>query len=355
MRTDRYLRLLSKPTIVVLVGVSVVAWNPGSPVAQEDYLYAGGWDPNVVYEYDGGSTWNPISGEFDSPVLCLTEYGGQVYAGTGTHSETSIGQVWRYDGGMSWALVGDSLDYEVCALIGFRGDLYAGTGWNGGRLYRYDGGNTWTLVVDYTRQPDDPATSWCGFRSLRVWNDIMHMGDLCYDLLGRWDGTAFWYDVDMGGSCIYDFEVYLGELYACAYRGRVHKSSEGTSWTTIRGSSGMHSWELEAFQGELYLSTDETLEKYNGADFIPIWSVPGCQSIVSVMCTPSALILGAGGEAGYTASAGIGRVYMYDGVGVQLISGDMGLGIQAFVGSGVYEPSAVKSATWGEIKARFRD
>jgi hypothetical protein len=173
------------------------------------------------------------------------------------------------------------------------------------------------------------------------------------DYLGRWDGTTFYDDADLGGSCIYDFQAYNDELYSCAYEGRVHRSSDGVTWTTIRDYQYYYSWELETFQGALYLSTGPTLEIYDGMSFVPVWTEPDGNEIVSMMCTADFLVIGTGGEAGYYGTAGIGRVYLYDGISVNLISGDMGQGIQAVVGSGTYEPSAIRPVTWGDVKARF--
>jgi hypothetical protein len=156
MRADFCRRLLTKGAIGLLVGMVALGWNPGSSAA-EDHLYAGGWGPNVVYEYIGGSTWNIISPDLGDAVLCLIEHGGQLYAGTGSLG-TRLGQVWRYDGGMSWTLVSGLMDEEVCDLVEFRGNLYAGTGYAGAKLYRYDGGALWTKVLD--------DSVWCGFRDL---------------------------------------------------------------------------------------------------------------------------------------------------------------------------------------------
>jgi hypothetical protein len=350
------------PFIVVATALlsvaSVLGWNPDTSMAQENHLYAGGWDPNVVWEYVAGTTWNQVSQQFPAPVLCLYEYAGQLYAGTGQKDTwgASTGQVWRYDAPMAWTLVGDGLDTQVCQFIEFRGDLYVGTGWGQGRLYRYDGGSSWTLVVDYTVQPGDPGSSWSGFRSLFVWDNIMYMGDLGYDLFGHWDGTTFTYDEDHGGSCIYDLQLYQNEMFGCAYWGRVYNSSNGTNWTEIRGMVDAYSWELEEYRGDLYLTTGSRLEVYGGGSFMEVWREPDGNELISMMCTPTLLVIGTGEEAGcrYGGQPGDGLVYTWDGTTAQLISDDLGGGINAVVGSGDWGPSVVMQATWGQLKTCFQ-
>ena len=290
-------------------------------------LYAGGSDPGVVYQYAGGTQWNIVSPTLGNAVLSLCEYEGHLYAGT---VSGEIGRVWRYDGGTTWTLVGDNMDNWVCSLIVFRGNLYAGTAFVAGRLYRYDGGTMWTMVVNYTRQDGDPPSSWSGFWSLYVWNDILYIGDASMDLFGHYDGTTFTYDADLGGSCIWNYEVYDNNLYASAYVGRVHKSSDGTTWTTIRDYQDYDSWELETFQGYLYVTTGPKLERYDGTIFSLVWTEPRGNETISMISNGNTLILGTG-TVGYGGS-GVGRVYTYDGTQVRLISGDLGSGIQALLG-----------------------
>ena len=310
--------------------------NGGLLNQYERLLYAGGSDPGVVYEYLGGISWKIVSQELGYAVLCLCEYEGRLYAGTMSTSNPSggIGRVWRYDGGVTWTLVGDNMDDQVCSLVVFRGKLYAGTAWGSGRLYRYEGGTSWTMVVDYTWQVGDPSTSWSGFRSLYVWNDILYIGDIYYDLFGHYDGTTFTYDADLGGCCIYDFEVYGSNLYASAWFGRIHRSSDGTTWASVRGLCPRHSWELETFQGYLYITTGPELETYDGVSYSVVWTEPNGNDVTSMIDTGDALILGTGAEAGSKfGRSGVGRVYTYDGVQVKLISSAMGKGIQALFGS----------------------
>ncbi len=335
--------------------------------AEAKSVYAGGSEPGVVYKYLGETSWREVSQQLGDAVLCLCEYEGRLYAGTtfdtsealGSQSSlgaelsvskkqsslsralrsTYIGQVWRYEGGTEWTQIVqvvdtnlvNHLDDEVCSLIVFKENLYAGTAWGAGRLYRYDGGTTWKKVIEYTRREEDPNTPWSGFRSLYVWNDIMYIGDIFLDYFGHYDGKNFTFDADLGGSCIWDYEVYDSNLYASAYQGRVHRSSDGNEWTTIRGNQDYHSWELETFQGHLYVTTGPYLERYDGNEFSHVWTEPNGYEIISMISTEDALILGVGKEVLYP-SSGVGKVYAYygDGNDVNLISEpSMGSGIQS--------------------------
>jgi hypothetical protein len=179
-------------------------------------LFAGTSSPGKVYAYRGGSTWEPISGELGFAVLDIIFYNGALYAGVMSSSSRygSVGRLYRYDGGTNWTLVGDNLDNQVSCLVVYKGKLYIGTSWNGGRLYRYDGPGRCVLVVNYR----DPG-GWYGFRSAYVWGDYLYLGDIGYDIIGRYDGTKFEHIVHLGGSCIYDFVLYNRNLYAGAWLG----------------------------------------------------------------------------------------------------------------------------------------
>ncbi len=295
--------------------VSLIILITGLCGTAEATVYAGGSNPNVVYRYLGENSWETVSQELGGAVLCLCEYEGYLYAGT------KLGQVWRYDGDPSWTLVGDNLDDQVCSLIVFRENLYAGTAWNGGKLYRYDGDGNWPNVINFT--------GWSGFRCMYVWNDILYLGDIGYDNIGHYDGNSFTPDAYLNGSCIWDFELYDSNLYASAYYGRLHRSSDGNTWTTIRDYQDYDSWELETFQGYLYVSTGPNLERYDGNNFSLIWTEPNGYEIISMTNAVDTLIFGTGAEAGYHGGSGIGRIYTYDGNTIHSISGNMGDGIQS--------------------------
>ena len=305
---------------VMIVSVLVVV----SPVqATSGALYAGGSDPGYVYEYTGETSWDIISPDLGYAVLDLVEYDGQLYAGI--MSSSGVGQVYRYDGGTTWTLVG-TMDGQVCSLAVYQDDLYAGTARNDMRLYRYDDPG-WTLVVDYGE--------WSGTRALHVSHGYLLMGDIGFDNFGRWDGTDFYADLYGGGSCIWDYEDYGDNVYASAYCGRMWQSSNAMTWSVLLDyylpDTYPDMWELETFQGSLYMSYD------NGelrASSVPdrgtlVYTAP--DAIISMTTDGDNLYFGTGGEAGYWGwTEGIAGVYMYDGTDVELISGvdEMVTGVQ---------------------------
>jgi hypothetical protein len=187
----------------------------------EPYQYI----PKVYQYYKGNDSWvsisvpplNDLNKEY--AVLSLISYQGQLYAGTmsSSHPMGGVGRLYRYDGENRWILVCDNLDNQVSSLAVYKGKLYIGTAWQGGRLYRYDGPNNCVRVVDHV----DPG-GWSGFRSLYVWEDYLYLGDIGWDIIGRYDGNRFEHLEHLGGSCIYDFDFLNDYLYAGAFEGRLH-------------------------------------------------------------------------------------------------------------------------------------
>ena len=302
-----------------------------SPVqATSGELYAGGSNPGYVYEYNGGTPWGIISPNLGYAVLDLVEYDGHLYAGIKSSLDwsTSVGQVYRYDGGTTWTLVGNNMDLQVCSLAVYQSDLYAGTGWNGMNLYKYTPGTTgtipnWTRVVHYT--------PWSGTRALHVSHGYLLMGGLGYDRFGRWDGATFYADLHGGGSCIWDYEDYNGNVYASAYQGRMWQSPDAINWGVVLSYYDGDMWELETFQNSLYMS-------YNNGELrassVPdrgtlVYTAP--DGIISMTTYGDNLYFGTGGEAGYRSeTSGTANVYKYDGTNVELISGvdEMVTGVQ---------------------------
>lgn len=327
-------------------------------------VYAGAANPGVVYEYKQPATWdattlfsvsyrdknrNVVSHEatlnLGYAVLSLVEYQGFLYAGTRKTSDwPEIGRVYRLhtyrDGSNAWLLVGDDLDDQVSSLVVYNDDLYAGTSWRGGRLYRCDGTFDWSRVVDHTH-----PGGWSGFRSAYVWTDgWLYLGDIAYDIIGRYDGTSFDHITHLGGSCIYDFASYEGDLYASAWQGRLFKSPNGIFWADVIGYQGVHIWELEVWNDSLYMGlADGRLQRYAGTfDGVTvieeIWTEPTGNDIISMVAGPqNKLFLGVGGEAGYYRSiTGNGIVYSYDGrKEPQRVSNvELGTGVQVLYNAG---------------------
>ena len=302
--------------------------------AEAGQLYAGTSNPGIVYAYDG-SSWTAISGSLGFAVLDLIEFQGDLYAAT--TSSLYSGEVYRYDGGTTWTLVCSSLDGQVCDLEVWNNDLYAGTAWNGGKLYRY---NTGTDTFDYVGIVPDCDSGgyyhpWAGIRAMYSWAQTgdLHLGDIGYDCLGRYDGTTLIYDAFMDGSCIYDFAEFNGKLYAGAWMGRLLWSSTGVglSWSDQYFSSIYDIiWELEPFQGYLYMGDDYgNLSRLDAShNHQIVWSSgsPYDKAICSMVTDgDSILYFGTGGEAGYNMyQYGTARICAYDGSSapVEIFNGD---------------------------------
>ncbi len=301
--------------------LSVLAAPPLSATT----LYAGTSNPGMVYKYDG-STWTAISGSLGFGVMDIIEFKGNLYAATMSYLPYSgVGKIWRYDGGTSWTVVTDYLDHYVCDLEVWDGKLYAGTAWSGGKLYRY---NETTDTFDYLGTVPDYDSGghyhhWGGIRALypsSLTGDL-HLGDIGYDCLGRWDGTDLIHDAYMGGSCIYDFADFDGEIYAAAWAGRLLWSSTGIGLTwSDQYFSGYYIWELEVFQGLLYSGNyGGNLRSLDPSHtVVDVWASssggPYEQICSMVADGDSVLYFGTGGEAGYIRyDIGTAKVYSYDG------------------------------------------
>lgn len=298
--------------------------------AQAGYLYAGTSNPGIVYTYDGTS-WTAISGDdMGFAVLDLIEFQGDLYAAT-----MSPGKVWRYDG-TGWTEVWATSSDQVCDLEVWNGDLYAGTAWDGGELYRY---NAVTDTFDYVGTVPDSDSGgtthpWYGIRAMYPWSHTgdLHLGDIGFDCLGRYDGTTMIYDAYMGGSCIYDFAEFDGKLYAAAWAGRLLWSSTGVGldWSS-QDFPGSSIWEIEPFQEYLYMgnAAGQLLRLDTSHSHEEIWSSGSYdQQICSMVADrDSMLYFGSGGEAGYNnQDSGTARVYAYDGSGtpVEIFDADGG-------------------------------
>ncbi|NVM56705.1 MAG: hypothetical protein HWN51_01100, partial [Desulfobacterales bacterium] len=295
-------------------------------------LYAGGSDPGVVYEYFGGGLWAEISPDLGKAVLSLVEYDGELYAGVMSYE--GIGEVYRYDG-VNWDQVGGDMDAQVSSLVVWNGELYAGTV-PGARLLRYNSlTDTWTEVL--------AGALPVGIRTMYVWeqDNALYLGDFDSDLIGRYDGVTYQIVSAFAlGVCISDFQSYDGDLYASAGLGFLYRSPDGFNWEVEdQFDPDRNIWSLEVFKGYLYLGMDwigigapeAQLWMYNGTLEELVWFAPVTnpgEGIISMTTNGSVLFIGLGGEEGYYGSTGIGQVYSYDGVEVQLISDVMGEGVQ---------------------------
>lgn len=299
--------------IFSIVAAVLIVFSSGPATAQAGQLYSGTSNPGIVYAYDG-SSWTAISASLGFAVLDIIEFQGDLYAATMSSRYGGDGIVYRYDGGENWTPLSPTMDQQVCDLVEWDGVLYAGTAYSGGNLYRYNPG---TESFDYVGTVDGAPPvggTWSGIRAMYVWiYPWLQLGDLGHDKFGRFDGTDFYYDVNLYGSCIYDFAEFNNVLYAAAWAGRLLSSSDGINWATIQSYAGSNIWELEPFQGYLYMGNySGNLRRLDASGTTTdVWNAP--DDIVSMVADgDSMLYLGTGGEAGYyTEGSGTARVYVY--------------------------------------------
>ncbi|MFX1531573.1 MAG: hypothetical protein ACFFBC_10710 [Promethearchaeota archaeon] len=345
--------LISSLLVILILGFTPIFVKGGEESSNTSVptIYAGTSFPGKVYKYTGGTSWEEISGSLGNAVLCLVEYEGYLYAGTmSNYPSSGIGRVWRYDGDMTWTLVGDNLDDQVCTLVVYKSNLYAGTAWGRGKLWKYNGPNNWDLVVNYK---GSFYPGWSGFRAAYEWNELLCLGDIGYDIFGHYDGISFTHDQYSDGCCIYDYQEYQGYLYASAWQGRLHQSSDGTTWIGVLGYKDGNMWELEEFNDRLFM----------GYDYIGLWAStdvslrgeqiwPTPDGITSMTTDNNFLYFGTGGEAGYNGqSTGTANIYQYDGINDPVLiseEDEFGAGVQV-----LYIPprsiDKTLSATEGEL------
>ena len=316
--------------ILLFIPTTAVVQPSRALAAEADVLHAGTSNPGRVYAYRGGSTWEPISETLGYAVLDLIEFDNHLYAATMSTSnpELGVGSVWRHDAGRTWRLVTTNMDDQVCDLIEWNGNLYAGTAWRGGKLYRLNGARNQFEFLDY-------ADGWSGIRAMYVWKQPwIQLGDIWWDKFGRYDGSVTYEDLEhYDGSCVYDFASYDDVLYAAAYRGRVYRSVDGINWSMVKDRGDYNLWEIESFQGYLYMGDNGgVLSRMTGHHKkIKVWSAP--DSIISMLADgDDVLYFGTGGEAGalyQSSTTGEGCVYAYSGSGTpELISDLLGAGVQ---------------------------
>ena len=158
-------------------------------------------------------------------------------------------------------------------------------------------------------------------------------------MIGRFDGTDYtsinpaltWPDY---GNGVWDFATFSNNLYLGAAWSRLSTSSDGSAWSTVLGYS-TYMWEIEPFQGYLYMSHDIGCLRRVDASGTPEmvwWLAP--EPIISMIADgDNMLYLGTGGEAGYLYRYGdyAGQVYQFGGTGTpQAISGVLAEGVQCF-------------------------
>lgn len=304
------------------------AYETGSELSQE-VIYAGVSSNSVglVYEYDLRSKlWScivhsPTSLGTSVDALCF--YEGELYAGI--RSCAYEGEVWKYlKNTGQWVCVGTSLGSQVWDLEIHGGSLYAGTA-GGANLYVYSNGQ-WQAI------PFANA-DWSGCSSLYEFNNVLYVGDLGDDDLGHLENGVVVTDINQGGSCIWDHQVYNNRLYASALGGLVHRTAESdfTDWAQFTMLNNGNSWELEVLDDLLYVTSGGRLYTYDGNSakrFQEIWrSEQDIYSMTTCRSTQDFVIWG---------MQQTGKIYSTtNGLGIQLLTGPGGINPNASTNTNV--------------------
>jgi len=309
----------------------LVPWGGGlSPGAS---IVVGTGDPDeatpdsaAVYTWSG-TDWVKVSPEPGKglgghiAVYCLCEFMGQIYAGT------DGGQVYVYASGTTWTRTGlDGSEIPshatVLSLTTYMGALYAGTRPAG--LYRYDTtASRWSKV-------DIDLHEMQGVVAMTTWTDPeaqdlrLYLGDVYHDMVIAYNGWTSDKELSIlapTGSCIWDFQAFQDHLYACAYEGRVYVRQpeclpgSGACWVLATPSARGYTdaWQMEVFQGKLYVACDGVLERgvaeeshWDSLTLEPVFSVPAAgqgTDDIKAMTALDSLYFG----------TRHGRVYRYDG------------------------------------------
>ena len=181
-------------------------------------------------------------------VMDLVVYNGRLYAAPVI--VVIVGFICTTAGrvGRRWGMVWIGGFYHWL----FNGELYAGTGRGAFRVYKYTPGSSNVGIMNWTRVVDYP---WDGARVLFVSRGFLLIGDSYYDCIGRWDGRRFYADMDVGGSCIYDFAEFGEYVYAVAYAGVLYRFRDGIRWERVLGYYwwGGNMWSLAVYRGRLFM------------------------------------------------------------------------------------------------------
>lgn len=255
-------------------------------------ILAGTTTPAAMFQRTSDG-WEQVGDDLtgsDGSVLDVVSYDGGTFAGVTTHmaEETGTGQVFALDGD-GWTKVGDGLNHEVTSLEVFEGDLYAVTSGTSGELYRYLADSEWSKVLS---KPD-----WNGFAASQVFDGKLFVGDALHDVFGYFDGDQFVFEADNGGSCVFSFEVHLGQLYAGAYSGLVYARSEG-GWPVEVDAGDSSVLELFSHDGLLHLGmSNGDLLRYDDAAGATELVHQFDESVVGITSLDGDLIVGTGANA----------------------------------------------------------
>jgi hypothetical protein len=312
-----------------------------APLYADIPVYAGTSSPGMVYEYKGGTTWDPISPVLGEAVLNLVEFEGKLYAGTASvdsDGHTMVGRIYRYDGDGQWQMVGTDFDRGVLTMAVYNNHLYVGTEADAGNVYRYEGDLIWRQVIN--RWPDrlcwtDVTAMWVsdnGYLYIAFYVNPYEPQEYSFGSITRYDGSELYELRELLTFRIYDFSQQGGNLFAASYGctdpvacrnvSRLYRSSDGRSWSSVLQYYDYPMSAIEQFEGKLYLDFDDAvLARTDGSgSFESVWEAP---DTIITMAADGHNALYFGTEAG--------MVYAFDGVSDPApISPVLAGGIQCF-------------------------
>ena len=321
-------KVRSGSSFILILACLIIAGG-ASPASGQETLFAGGQSPGMVYQYEGGGLWTPVSGILGIAILDLICWEGTLYAAT--QNAYWFDEVWKYENGI-WESIGTfEDDYAVYVLEVLDGELYCGTaspGWDEGRLYRYVGGMSWTLVASTLDDPN--GLWWHGFRSSIV-SDItgkpeIHLGDLNANIFGTYHPSeGFEHHEYFNGSCVWDYAELNGELWAGAWHGALYRTADGEDWEIAWNEpSSRNLWAVEAYNGFLYIGGDSAFDyplegvlyrREADGSYTEVWTIPVNSSfggVISLLTDGSVLYIGTGVSHGYYSGDDRAEAYVYD-------------------------------------------
>ena len=307
--------------IAFLVVFSALA----APLHADPPIYAGTSSPGMVYEYKGGTEWEPISPVLGETVFGLVEFEGELYAGTAVvegGGYDMIGRVYRYDGEGQWWIVGTDFDRGVQTMVVYNNHLYVGTKEDAGNVYRYEGDLIWRQVIN--RWPDrlcwtSVTAMWVGddgYLYIAFYVNPYEPEEYSFGSITRYDGSKLYELRELTAIRIYDFSQQGINLFAATYgcdepercermMSRLYRSSDGRSWSSVLQYYDYPMSAIEQFEGKLYLDFDEAvLARTDGSgSFESVWEAP--DTIIS---------MAADGHNALYFGTDAGKVYAFDGV-----------------------------------------
>ncbi len=209
----------------------------------EGNLYAGTCEPTLnekghVYRYDGEDKWLDYgSPDHSNSVMALAVYKDALYAGTGKYrvggsslpeseNMNQGGHIFRLADKDKWVSCGQLPGVQaIGGMIVYKGDLYASSLYSPG-FFKYAGDSTW---ID-SGTPDNKRVV-----AMAVYNGYLYATSYDVGNIYRYDGTT-WEDCGLVGNNtqMYSFAVYEGKLYSSSWpSGRVYRFEDINRWTDV--------------------------------------------------------------------------------------------------------------------------